>query len=192
MLNLNNAKRIMSLMMASVLTTTTTVQSSALPLAEARDLQSKEQVEADVVEIKKLLKNFDELDAQTIKKWHEKIKNDEQLKTKFKEIVDENTWILLQKRMNAKDELHKNDKDANVEKIDANDILESIEALEPQVLKSLYEALKADENVKSKIVAGIDEPTASLIYDKIVEAVALDEKYAGLATLKKNFWTIAI
>ena len=186
MLNLNNVKRIMSLMMASVLAATATVQSSALPLAEDRYLRNEEQIEADVVEIKKLLKNYEELDAQTIEKWHEKIKNDEQLKTKFKEIVDENTWILLQKRMNVKDDLHKNDKDANVEKVDVNDILESIEALEPQMLKSLYEALKADENVKSKIVAGIDEPTAKLIYDKIVEAVALDEKYAGLAILKKE------
>lgn len=183
---MNNVKRIMSLMMASVLAATATVQSSALPLAEDRYLRNEEQIEADVVEIKKLLKNYEELDAQTIEKWHEKIKNDEQLKTKFKEIVDENTWILLQKRMNVKDDLHKNDKDANMEKVDVNDILESIEALEPQMLKSLYEALKADENVKSKIVAGIDEPTAKLIYDKIVEAVALDEKYAGLAILKKE------
>lgn len=186
MLNLNNVKRIMPLMMASVLATTATVQSSALPLVEAHDLLNKDQTEADVVEIKKLLKNYEKLDAQTIEKWHEKIKNNEQLKTKFKEIVDENTWILLQKRMNAKDGLHKNDKDSNAETVDVNDILESIEALEPQTLKSFYEALKADENVKSKIVAGIDEPTAKLIYDKIVEAVALDEKYAGLAVFKKE------
>lgn len=187
MLNLNTVKRIVSLMMASVLMATATVQSTAtLPLAEGRDLRNEEQVEADVVEIRKLLKDFDNLDVQTIEKWREKIKNDEQLKTKFKEIVDENTWILLQKRVNAKDELHKNDKDANVEKVDANDILESIEALEPQMLRSFYEALKSDENVRPKIVAGIDEPTAKLIYDKIVEAVALDEKYDGLATLKKE------
>ncbi len=184
---MNTVKRIVSLMMASVLMATATVQSTAtLPLAEGRDLRNEEQVEADVVEIRKLLKDFDNLDVQTIEKWREKIKNDEQLKTKFKEIVDENTWILLQKRVNAKDELHKNDKDANVEKVDANDILESIEALEPQMLRSFYEALKSDENVRPKIVAGIDEPTAKLIYDKIVEAVALDEKYDGLATLKKE------
>ncbi len=67
-----------------------------------------------------------------------------------------------------------------------NDILESVGALEPKVLQSFYEVLKSDESIKSKTIENMDESTANSIYDKIAEAVALDEKYKGLAVLSKE------
>lgn len=66
------------------------------------------------------------------------------------------------------------------------DVLESVGALEPQVLQSFYEALKSDETIKSKMIENMDESTANVIYEKISNAVASDKKYNGLAVLNKR------
>ena len=75
---------------------------------------------------------------------------------------------------------------AEKKEIGTGAILKNIDSLDGANLKLLLEEVKKDPVVRKKFLAKLDKDTLSMLNEKIIPAVAANEKYDGLAVLSDD------
>ena len=133
-----------------------------------------------------ILKNIDSLDGANLKLLLEEVKKDPVVRKKILEKLDKDTLLMLNEKINSVVEDGSNKRVEEIKEISFEDILRKIDNLNENNLKLFIEEVKKDPVVRKKILEKLDKDTLLMLNEKIIPAVAANEKYDGLAVLSED------
>ncbi len=193
---MNNMKKLLSLglggiMLAMALAVSASAADVTKPDVRANKVATNQNLsKRKMFSRKELLQKLDKLDLALVKRaassltkeefssLYQEINSDSELRRRLHSKLDAEMTSIINKKLGLS-----STKDAA---ISSTNILKNIDSLDGTNLKLLLEEVKKDPVVRKKFLAKLDKDTLNMLNEKIIPAIAANEKYDGLAVLSDD------
>lgn len=193
---MNNMKKLLSLglggiMLAMALAVSASAADATKPDVRANKVAINQNLsKRKMFSKKELLQKLDKLDLALVKRaassltkeefssLYQEINSDSELRKRLHSKLDAEMTSVINKKLGSS-----STGDAS---ISSTNILKNIDSLDGANLKLLLKEVKKDPVVRKKFLAKLDKDTLNMINEKIIPAVAANEKYDGLAVLNDD------
>ncbi len=192
---MNNMRKLLSLglggiMLAMALAVSASAADTTKPDVRANKVATNQNLsKRKMFSKKELLQKLDKLDLALVKRaassltkeefssLYQEINSDSELRKRLHSKLDAEMTSVINKKLGSS-----STGDAS---ISSTNILKNIDSLDGANLKLLLEEVKKDPVVRKKFLAKLDKDTLNMLNEKIIPAVAANEKYDGLAVLSE-------